>query len=556
MFVDYRLLLVIPCVASIHPIRDSCSATDPPTICQESGYCSDPWSNITCTEAYILTAPELTFMPDHPPITTPLDIASCRRYEHLSESAHSSPDSKWLLTPSYIDLITNLSVLAEQFQAQFPRIIADLPFLQRLVAAAAAVRTDIIERSRKHRRATLERLAANIVQNGSVKVIGVYFGALSQHLKSIDVFDPLRNAILANLIPHLHAWLTLHETLGIPNPFDARGGFRFSIAEVAYFDPLYPIDPNDKTWTLSVDKSITRDFSPPIIFVDDLSVSDYFEQYQGSQTSPEDVMRYIQTQLRLMIVNRIPHKHPLFKMMVFARASLFYLRIHPELDSGSFCTATSDLWVQLFTTLSSSSGSMGYSYYLDLFRICGKDFMSLPQRVMLALPAILGSMVPPQLPLHYQGGAIPITQLRGGVNLLFTEPGLTQAQFLSRFVHSAVETFNTGNKTSLRVLGNFVALLIIEGDPYGILEQLIERGETRNFYFNSESVKQGLCEVFNCLVFDQLFYESELIHVLRILRRYSPLGKNRLTIRDLTRMHSATPAEIFEILAESISQRS
>jgi hypothetical protein len=530
-----------------------------------NSFCSEPLTD----PAYIILSKNLSVPIDQPPMTPAYDPAAAAALRFMRGSAVTVPQT-WLLSSSYIALHQCLEEMVAQFQSQYPTIVVDIPLLQRLVRAAENVRTEIIvplvQAGRVQR--ILGEFLASIIQDRLVKAIEAYFDAIVEYLKSTDIFDPIRSAITANLGPYLHAWLAMYQRLRLPYPFHGRG-YLDLLTHVAKFDPLYTQNDEENIWTISIDPSAPYYYSPPFILDhDDLTIDDYFtpviEDIQRHvvghtwATSPENIVRLIHTRLRLMVMTYNMRQHSWPEISTHIKASLVFLRTHKdEISIELFCESTRDIWTTLFMAITLWAEEGGFPYLLDIFRICGQQYLSVSDRVLIVLPAILGTPELSRFRTVLNVGTPPsllIHELRQGVqfhSMAATEISLSS--YLTQFIRAATMTsgFRTTDPQSHQLLGNFVALLVLEGDPKGILETLIQRGITRNFYFDSEFVKRGFCHVLNCLAFDVLFQDSDLIHVLQFLRSQHVLDGDR---ERRSRLRPSAPLDdfILSIFAEAI----
>ena len=495
-------------------------------------------------------------------MTPPFDAAGVARLKFMRAVAVPEP-GPWVSHASFIELTECLSALAAKLKYQYPTIIADIELLRRLVEAAKSVRIHIVvplmDRGRHPR--DLGQFSATFAQHSSVKAVETYFDVIVEYIKSTDLIDPIRRAIISNLGPYLHAWLSLHQHLQLPYPFHGRG-FIDILTHVGQYDPIYPLNAEEKIWTIPVDHGAPYFYNPPMIVDegDDSNIGDFFNPMLAEMqrlvachtwsSTPETILRLIQARLWVMIGQHNMRRHPGPEMFTLVKASLFYMRMHPEISFDSFCAATRDTWITLFTIISSWPENGGFPYLLDLFRICGRNFFTVSDRVLIVLPVILGTREVHGQPIFVSEHVprLPIFQLRRGVEFQFSTPGLTHANYLSQFIDAAT-LVNSTDANSLHILGNFVALTIVEGDSEGVLQSLIERGVTRDFYFNSQSVKRGFCEVLNCLAFDVLFDTTELVEMLQVLRSQAEVAKRHAHQLD---QRLAPLEDILALMAEAI----
>ena len=498
-------------------IPDACSFREPGSVCQESGYCSAPLTDFTCTQAYLLISDNISVILDQPPITPPYDQAATAALTFMRASNFARP-GQWESEPFFVELNQCFEAFVMKFQNQYPKVIIDIPLLQRLVSAAANIRTQIIlpmiQPGRSRRR--LGEFLACIVQSRAVKSIEAYFDAIVEYLESSDILDPIRKAIISNLGPYLHVWISIFQLLRLPYPFHARG-FSELMTHAAQYDPLYPLSAEDRVWTISLDHSSPYHYMPPFVFQpgEESNIDDFFIPFVQRMESiavtpsPENIVRVIQNALMLVLAQHNIRSISVAQITNVIKPFFFYLRTQIQgsgISLEPFCASTRNNWISLFAIISSWRQHGPFPYLLDIFRICGRQYLSLLDRVLIVLPTIIGSRGPSGCSLSL------IHQLRREVDS--ASPEISHVDFLTDFIESS----NTTDAPILQRIGNFVAWSVIEGDPHGILQTLLQQRITPNFYFQSESVKRGFCQVLNCLAFDVLFGNTELVELLEILR--------------------------------------
>jgi hypothetical protein len=174
---------------------------------------------------------------------------------------------------------------------------------------------------------------------------------------------------------------------------------------------------------------------------------------------------------------------------------------------------------------------------LDMSRICGDRGHSLPYRIDGLLPIVLRRTnlsvryrIPRGREFEYLSD-IPISVLRQRIRVLsidessFETDTLSHVAYLSHFLeaHSHIlpliasdTVLDALQKSVVESLGVVSALLLIEGDPTGILAS-----HFASFIFTSISFRTGFCKVINCIAFETLFCSSEIPILLEHLRTRS-----------------------------------
>lgn len=526
VFLIVFVLVVVPFEAATTIHNDACHYIHPSSICSESGICTH--TAVTCTDAYILSSRDMLIERNEMPLTPEFDFATHTTISQMRQRRGSiaiQPD--WLLYESYENLNFYLKIFAQKFQSQFPLIIVDIPFLQHLVDRAAQFGEDVVEPLFNEQHNPANNIALyymSVVENCVLSQISVHFEVVKEYLISLDFRNPLRRAILAHLTPYAHALLRVHEHMRIP-----AGMQSLSWMEILEFmsrhDPIYPNDDEDKIWTIPIISGVYPPLSIPIVVSETepipLPILESVEEHSSNIT---ESISAILGGFRMTEATR-PRFHSVYENL---RRELYYIFFAlTKSETLDFCRTTKPLWSSFFQILEPYSGRNTPLFLVHLFRICGSDYLPLEDRAWRVLPSLVGRRATPGKSIHYQNGTfpLPINVLRNGVDISWNPLGnktWTHTTFLSIFVESGIQKRPTEPRR-LYVLGSAIALLVIEGDPHGTLQNHLSKGHITDFYLESVSVKRGFCEVMNCIIFDVLFHQTEFVNLLKYLRNGRPL---------------------------------
>ena len=550
----YLLALIVIAVKS----QDPCQRLHPISFCLTSGMCSTPLT-VSCNEAYIQRSQGLLVPMDSTPQFIQLSVRQLLAARAMAESRHdgSSRDLPPTISahPDYIELLRLMDKLSNHMTAQFPTISAPIEILTQLVAAAEIVASNIVNPilQRKDKR-TFTLFGSDFYGARSVHIIAYIIRMSARYIASSDI--SLRSSLLGNWIPIFHACSRVNQILSIPDLL-ARPSLDEILTEAVKFDPIYETSPPGKLWNVSL-YNHRRDLVLPLLpptDIDDfpLGVMDMLF-LDLSPPSTEQFDSIIQ-QLFFAINKKFHDK------LNDVRAALFYMLNFPgitDLDRTYFCAKTKDFWNPLlssFTAFETEIDSNDAISLIDLFRICGKTFLSIEDRVLLVLPIVLAGSRDPK------PHEICVADQHGNTNMLTTmesfarvaAPNLRRkvllkkdklapatemehatllGEFVSEMLEKAFRRFvrvhNTVSSVRERaagfttfpmsVLGQTIALLVIAGDPYYVLERLLRDGTMPNFYMNSIHVRNAFCGVIDCNVFDTLFTDNELPTVIELLR--------------------------------------
>ena len=521
--------------------NDACHYISPSSVCDDSGMCTG--SGVPCREAYITSSIGMLVERNEVPLTPQFDSITYSSLQHMrSRPGNRIIHQDWMYSPIFVDLETNLVRLAGRFQDQFPFIMADIVLIRVLVANAARFEENVVSAiwdSRDPRNLTLYHMA--LAHTSVVTQLNTYFHAILDYVVSLDFTDPMREAILTHLLPYAHAWLRVHEHLRIPADMQSRGWMEV-LDFMSRHDPIYPLNDGEKAWTIPV---ITPPYVPvmiPIVVPETdpitLEMIDTFpDATNATQTIAAKLARF----------SRNPGGRADSKAVYeLLRIGLYYIRFaQPRVDLARFCRDTHSLWSSYFASFASNPDASSVIFLIHLFRLCGSDYLSLQDRALYVLPALVGRRISPGLPIEYTNGTLPlpIDLLRRGVEFSWHAYGDEEnqhAKFLSEYIKTMIRKRPTESR-KLHALGSAIALLVIDGDRHATLQTLLSRGTISDFYLGSVSVKRGFCEVINCVSFDVLFNPTELVNLLKLHRQTKPLVRERVLPRYSSRRIGPLP---------------
>lgn len=467
---------------------------------------------------------------------------------HISENHH------------YKRLLFLMEDMSALFTFQFPTIIAPMDTLGALVVLSQLFSSDIV-RPMNEARDKREIVDFGRKFYGSTSVQGLRYIARmgARYIASSDA--SIRRALVSHWVPVFHALTRVSRSLSLPDIFIHDANVEF-LTEVMKFDPLYEQNDFNKAWMLSMEQqdnnhALVLPLLPPVD-IDDfpLVVTEFLNIDNSSPIT--DTMDSIIQQLVAAINMSSTH----MKIHV-VRSALFYMFQFPgitDVHRSYFCTQSQFLWSDLLGTLMTLTEvltSTNVITLIDLFRVCGKSYLSIDDRVRLVLPIVLAgsrdiSTIHEVCVADHNGNTnfltnitmrlfarIPIPHWREQILLKRNESavatkiehGKLLGQFLSEMLKkvypSLVSKHNTVSavrkrvwpRLTLAVLGKITALLVVAGDPDRLLQTLLSNGTMPNLYMKSIFVRNGFCQVLDCNVFDTMFDDDELPAVLEILRQ-------------------------------------
>jgi len=390
--------------------------------------------------------------------------------------------------------------------------------------------------------------------------LNTVFRMIVRYIASTD--EPIRSAMISNMVPICHAWIRVMENLALPYPF-IPPVFQALINQVARYDPLYEQNYQLKTWTVFLSpqqQSLTLPLLPPT-HIDDfpLSILESLLIEETTATSFETIDAIIQT-----IANSLSQS---FHAKVFiVRSALYYMLNFPDVSHEHreyFCDKSHSFWFDFFASTTRPRGELQNTDSLsliDLFRICSPQYLSIEDRVNRVLPLVLAGSREPKLfevPLRVSNvthnltailitfGQLPLYALRRNIQLRTTNSTFNENEsqnneiftsFISemlpnkfaRAVHlhddRSIKKKQLGSEWPLLHMGQIVALLVLEGDPQGLLHSYLTNGTMPNLYMNSFHVRRGFCIVLDCNVFETVFADHEIPRMLELFR----YNENRL----------------------------
>ena len=508
--------------------QDACFYLEPRSVCEESGICSI--TGIPCTDAYIELGKELLIERDEPPIMSVRDQRSWEIMDWYACGTRPSSPS-WTMDPSYISFMEKIEMLGTKFQNQFPTIIVELSFIRELVDSAVLFHNNVVknvvtESEYGHESAKTIEYYGEFAHNHVFHNIDSYMFALLNYVYALDFLDPMRLAIVTQMIPYVHAWLRIRDLLAIPlHPYKL---WIETLLFMTKYDPLYPKSETENTWLIPVVNGLRYDLLLPLVADETEGIPLYvLEEY--TESNLHDIVKDISSKLIAHILNyRSGRRDPEF--FQFIRISLFVLRFAGADLEPMICTDMSKWWLEYFR-ISAVEMDQGWPRInlIHILRICGYDYFSLQDRVMTALPVLVGPRETPSEATEYTNGTLPmpLNKIRAGVKFTWAAYGSQtgqHAKFLTKYISAKLRVL-PARPRQLHALGSAIALLVIEGDPYGMMHDALRNGTIPDLYLNSVSVRRGFCEVMNCVAFDFLFQKSELPDVMRILKSTPVLNR-------------------------------
>lgn len=533
------LLLIIPNHSSGR-FPDPCNLLHPLSYCLQSnpkpGFCSGDLT-MSCHEAYDRVSAPMLRPANEPPVL-----------------AKRTALPGWLLTAqpplSQSDKAPGsvLSVFFNAAEDWIENYRSDFPFMRfrkapaaRLERAARAVvnsTTNDIWRFRKHIYNT--RMYSEIP---TLLVMGLNF---------IYATDPItRRGVLANYIPYLHSWLSVCRIIGLPSPFSEKGYLEL-LTNVAEYEPFFASTTN-KFWTLEFpdSRSMWNELVLPFILpldVDDilLRVSDYFND---ANVDARSLM--IRAQAAFQFNPRDP------QITNLLRTSLVFSLYQ---QSVNLCAGFERFWMDVFSAMPPASrrehvDNLMRLNLLQLFRICGKQYMDVEFRVRTVLTSLMPPKTDKPLAVNVCFGngtfvaSLDIANRLSSIialNLIHTihlvcNDQMLFTNFLSAFVanittpplaqlpsHADTLYFSSPDAyavtiNSLTGFGIAIGLLVVAGDPFAVLENSIRQQTIPNYYLDSQAIRGGFCLVIECAIFDTLFDNHEIPQVISIIRDHNVL---------------------------------
>jgi hypothetical protein len=506
---------------------DMCTALKSTSFCMDSGFCSDTDRRLTCREAYIRISEGLLRPNSEPPILSKLPTAFSEFTMFARGEKRMQPDphaqQELYTNPSFprfsIALVEFHSILTNRF----PYIRYESGELHQELLLAASQLQNLTK---------TVRFRSAIMSLSLVNSISAQIRIYIEFISSLSRTDPLRIAIFAHLIPFVHAWMTLHALFVLPPPLLPLECLEF-LTTASQYDPLYT--ESGKTWLSSLPQ-IGREFrnSPIVPFIDQfetipLPVYDYL----GIPTDGMNMTLMVET-----IIDRLDPRNKHNQWL-----SIMFLANHPNVTNdlkGRFCRSfmqRTNNRIPFFSDgVHRELDFKNLEGVLDLYRLCGDTVVSFAYRTGTILPLLFRrSNLTTTVPLNRVDNytailRIPIQVFRHTLRLSMV--GVDSSEMTSRDIHvdfltsflripsasairAAISThrvFTQKEKFVPEVLGRIIALLLLEGDPTGIL-----RYRFPTLMFDSVSGISGFCKVINCVAFRTLFTLEEIPRVLDYL---------------------------------------
>jgi hypothetical protein len=560
--------------------HDPCTLFHPSSICAETGRCVDlsPESSeffpMTCRQAYVSLAVSEPTNNTDPPLIIPISNDQLRDQieRQIFVSRGNSVFEPPLITNSTtIEMFSRmLAGLSEKMKSEFPWLVYshqdDAQSLRGMVQMSGTIR-------RSWSPTELDSFQFYFAQQSSVRSISGFLRATIASVYTISDMDQ-RRALIGHTIPFFHMWLSVLSNFKYPTMFLDSRDFGF-YSFLSQYDPLYPSGECDKLWILGISETVLERHEEqlriqPMVESDDFPLGILDRLGDGS------IHRFVEDRIRS--INETLTSGDDFRSSIEDLAAALLYMHHYETVSDEmrveFCNATRSNWLVLFETISEPrhvpTETFGNLNLLELFRICGKQYLSISERTLYVLPAIAGVRCMDYAHARYVLSdlhdpdtfwiprvvdvidSIPIYHIRKWVLILFDDDLQSNTQSIEYFAlltelinrltspENKVSLFEyseeggelvpmqNASSKSLTVFGSAVAITLIHGDPFGVLLNLFGLNKTDNFYFNSVSVRAGFCLVVNCIVFDELFDKFELSEMIQLVRESHVLARTSI----------------------------
>jgi hypothetical protein len=359
------------------------------------------------------------------PITIPVSVHSQTLYAQFRKQRGSPPS---FLPVAVIDgglnyhlnMYSMIERMHEKFQVEFPNVVyfpqGDGKMLRDLVQTAEVLKKDVLSYIMGVDLLGYKRF---FISSPVVRGIDEWIRLMIRVLPgATDGF-----VFMMNLVPFVHAWLKVYDTLGIPHPY-MRGFEAEAIQTFVKYDPLYPADILDRVWTVwvpedSLDFSGETDLHIPVpIALPVMAVylpMDDEDPIESSDLFPWSVLDLLNISLDEPITNEIASEivdrisQEIVIMVPFnvirykyLKAALFAMRHMEALRnfSGKFCMQIAPAWKQILVQSYGNPVNLelnfGKKSLSDLIAVCGGPHqapgggISLTDRVYYLLPALLG----------------------------------------------------------------------------------------------------------------------------------------------------------------------
>ena len=513
---------------------DMCTRLNEASFCMDSGFCSNTEPPLACRDAYIRASEGLLKLNPLPPIITHLagdldfyqDDVSYLRGEWMPPLPNDSQTLAFIRSdPYHLSFLSSLLEYNNLLEKDFPFIrYESCSVFVRLVRSVGSLQFQY--RSLKMASPSYNSILLNLHTIASITTqIRIYI----EYVSALARTDPLRKAMFANLLPFIHAWMLVQVYVNIQKPILLPELIDF-ITSAAQYDPLYMSTEHLKTWFVYLPRMDgNRDTTPPVIpFVEPvpLTVYDYFDIPIDEMNTSNVVER---------ITSGINSTNSQYQWL----AALF-MQNHPEVAGAQkeqFCTNFLTRTNQVLPFKSDASREMQMKMIAgisDLYRLCGDAVVSLDFRINHVLPTLLRRI---NITNDYEFDRadeykstteISIYSLRQDTRVfikgLSGTPTEKHIEYLSNLLEIHIrspiytwlasdEAFGPAPRRVMETLGSAAALLLVQGDPTGVL-----RLHYPTLKLNSVSFRSGFCKVLNCVAFETLFHEGEIPLVLETLR--------------------------------------
>ena len=558
-------IAVVAC-ASIVPAPDACFLVHGDSYCQDNGYCyslsyvranlsavlftENPEYPLSCNEAYIASSAGIIEDSTDPPVVVLRTQSEWD--EAVSFGARPIRRSfRWPFPspphPSMFDIEQLVDELGYKLSNEFPYIIFEAEILASLIHRVDNLTATVLGIYRNNSPQKLAyKIAFSILP--SFREVQAYLKLTMQYVAALPI-GPMKEALFINTVPFVHAWSRITWSLGI-HPFIMS----FEFSELATkFKPVYLGNSPQNIWIVQLSPQTDLDY--PALVIPLIPRHPYTED-----TFPLDVEEYVGPEFNMDILLQSYVSHIVTRVSIQAiqqenlvnafsepiRALLFFVQHHPSVtsrDRDHFCASTTDLWIRLFDSPPSPRDNMshGIPELTELVQLCGKSILELLQRIDFVVPYLLGRSGSTEVHTLYVPTrhaawveessqrllAIPVENFFNEVTLAYEEPHWTldeHMDILYRFVREAAvynltvsndDASRNDRESVMKALGICTALILIEGDPRGVLEPPMKISD---LYFNSHQARLGFCRVLNCLIFETIFDDHEIVAVFNYMR--------------------------------------
>ena len=532
---------------------DPCTRVSPTSFCVESGTCHGI-TNLTCEQAYVQVSQDNLVRIDKPAICKKISpvIAHAAKLvgiEKFSPTPIELPSSV-SMTVEHEQFRIQLSALRLALESQFPYVVFDHKLAVGVLKAAIALGRIFITPDFPvvlYKTFWIDStLLWDVLSNLKL---------LMKYTLSLDRDDLVRRSLFGNILPYFHLQLTLHGLLSIPPPF-AQPEYLEFLTTAANYDPHYVLQ-DMKVWSILRPDELPRVVIPvisdesglPPSVMDalglnlDYNIDDAWQvaieasNMMSQITDCERVLEYAQASVLLLIRHADESKHN-------SREE------HCELYGYSWWTGIDQMtkkcpqYMETFKPIVTS-----------MFRLCDSGFFALEDRVAKIFPLLVS---PPRnattshFTIRYT--ASDVHQLR---DFLYEVSWVTQSEITGQLWLTRGDGSTTSHAEHIHLLQEFMphiwtlipqliwqisqlpkvtdlfsklgrallgaglvtGLLLRERDPHGVLRAVIGSiPAPHSLTAWSYSVRRGFCRVVDCVGFDLVFDNTEILQMLDILQ--------------------------------------